>query len=131
MKLINYTSKQHAAGAIECPPQFYIFPEKWPIRNNEPMMLGYSRKTELVLSLEVLLNMKDKRVRNEKIFYTRSLDRDGLLTGDIKEGYVMKNNPFLKKMLVSPIMVPIVEGKFLYEHLEGIDVTTITFPPST
>ena len=59
------------------------------------MMLGYSRKTELVLSLEVLGYMKDKRVRNDKIFYTRSLDRDGLLTGDIEEGYVMKNDPFL------------------------------------
>ena len=126
MKWFKYTSR-HAAGTIECPPQFYDFPEKWPIRNNEPMMLGYSRRTELVLSLEVLGYMKDKRVRNDKVFYTRSLDKDGLLTGDIKEGYVMKNDPLLKKMLVSPIMVLIVEGKFLDEQLKGIDVTTISY----
>ena len=93
MKWFNYTSR-HAAGTIECPPQFYDFPEKWPIRNNEPMMLGYSRKTELVLSLEVLGYMKDKRVRNDKIFLHPIIRQRWTANGRYQRGLCDEKRPF-------------------------------------
>ena len=39
----------------------------------------------------------------------------------------MKNDPFFKKMLVSPIMVTIVEGNIRDEQPKKIDVTTISY----
>ena len=55
------------------------------------------------------------------------MERDGVLTSDVKEGYVMKNDPFRKQMLVSPVIVPIEEGKFFGDQLDGIDLTTISY----
>ena len=109
---LNYSSK-YANGIVEAPPRFHEFPEKWPIRENEGTAASYSRRIELVLSLEVLGYFKEKRVRNDPIHYTESMERDGVLTRNVKEGYVMKNDPFRKQMLVSPVVVPIEDGKFL------------------
>ena len=55
------------------------------------------------------------------------MERDGVLTKNVKEGYVMKNDPFRKQMLVSPVVVPIEEGNFFDDQLDGIDLTTISY----
>ena len=39
----------------------------------------------------------------------------------------MKNDPFRKQMLVSPVVVPIEDGKFFDNQLDGIDLTTISY----
>jgi len=75
----------------------------------------------------VLGYFKEKRVRNDPIYYTESTDRDGVMTREVKLGYVMKNDPFRKQMLVSPVVVPIEEGKFLDDQLDRIDLTTISY----
>ena len=54
------------------------------------------------------------------------MECDGVLTRNVKEGYVMKKDPFRKQMLVSPVVVPIKEGKFFDDQLDGIDLTTIS-----
>ena len=55
------------------------------------------------------------------------MERDGVLTRNVKEGYVMKNDPFRKQMLVSPVVVPIEDGKLFDDQLDGIDLTTISY----
>ena len=70
---------------------------------------------------------KEKRVRNDTVYYTESTDRDGVLTRDVKEGNVMKNDPFRKQMLVSPVVVPIEEGQFFDDQLDGMNLTTISY----
>ena len=39
----------------------------------------------------------------------------------------MKNDPFRKQMLVSPVVVPIEEGKFFDDQVHGIDLTTFSY----
>ena len=123
---LNHSSK-YANGIVEAPPRFHEFPEKCPIRGNEDTAASYSRRIELVLSLEVLGYFKEKRVRNDLIQYTESMERDGVMTRNVKEGYVMKNDPFRKQMLVSPVVVPIEDGKFFDDQLDEIDLTTFSY----
>ena len=123
---LNYSSK-YTNGIVEAPPRFHEFPEKWPIRENEGTAASYSRRIELVLSLEVLGYFKEKRVRNDLINYAESMERDGVLTRNVKEGYVMKNDPFRKQMLVSHVVVPIEDAEFVDDQLDEIGLTTISY----
>ena len=50
------------------------------------------------------------------------MERDGVLTRDVKEGYVMKNDPLRKQVLVSPVIVPIEEKKLFEDQLDGNDL---------
>ena len=112
VKWLDYNSK-HAAGVVRTPPKLHDFPEKWPIRKNETPIPSYSRSVELTLSLDVLGYMKEKRVRNDKFHYTLAHAKDGVRhIGDIEEGFVMKNDPFRKEMLISPVVIPIEENVF-------------------
>ena len=98
---------------LEHPPKVHDFPEKWLIRKNETPIPSYSRSVELTLSLDVLGYMKKKRVRNDKNHYTLAHAKDGVRhIGDIEEGFVMKNDPFRKEMLISPVVIPIEENVF-------------------
>ena len=54
---LNYSSK-YANGIVEAPPRLHEFPEKWPISENEGAAASYSRRIELVLSLEILATSK-------------------------------------------------------------------------
>ena len=76
----------------------------------------------------VLGYLKEKRVRNDKVFYTcrQSLEKEDA-TSTVEQGYVMKNDPFRKQMLVSSKEVLIVKGKLLDEQIEDIDVRTISY----
>ena len=127
VKWLDYNSK-HAAGVVRTPPKFHDFPEKWPIRKNETPIPSYSRSVELTLSLDVLGYMKEKRVRNDKVHYTLAHAKDGVRhIGDIDEGFVMKNYPFRKEMLISPVVIPIEENLFLDEHLEKVNLVPIKY----
>ena len=130
MKWLNYTSK-YAAGVIEAAPKFREHPEKWPIRSNETNAPGYasSRRVEYLLSLEVLGYMKEKRVRNDKVHYScrQSLDNEGPTEPEVVKAYVIKNDPFLKEMLVSPTVVPLRDGEFIDDQIEKIEVTKISY----
>ena len=81
----------------------------------------------MVLSLEMLGYFKENRVKNDLIHYTESMERDGVLTRDVKKGYVMKNDPLRKQVLVSPVIVPIGEKKLFEDQLDGNDLTTISY----
>ena len=54
------------------------------------------------------------------------MERDGVLTRNVKEGYVMKNDPFRKQMLVSHVVVPIEDAEFVDDQLDEIGLTTIS-----
>ena len=123
---MSYSSR-HGSGVVEAAPKFYDFPEMWPIRNTITSQ-SYSRKIELVLSLEVLGYFKEKRVRNDKVYFTtQPVDKEGASRGIIQEGFVVKNDPFKKEMMVTPEVVPIVDGVFLDDKLEGMSVTKISY----
>ena len=127
VKWLDYNSK-HAAGVVRTPPKFHDFPEKWPIRKNETPIPSYSRSVELTLSLDVLGYMKEKRVRNDKVHYTLAHAKDGVRhIGDIEEGFVMKNDPFRKEMLISPVVIPMEENVFFEEQLENVNLVPIKY----
>ena len=127
VKWLDYNSK-HAAGVVRTPPKFHDFPEKWPIQKNETPMSTYSRSVELTLSLDVLGYMKEKRVRNDKVYYTLAHAKDGVRhIGDIEEDFVMKNDPFRKEMLISPVVIPIEENVFFDEQLENVTLVPIKY----
>ena len=67
--------------------------------------------------------MKEKRVRNDKVFYTcgQSLEKGYV------QGYVMKNDSFKKEMVVSSKEVLIEKGKLLDEQIEEEEVRTISY----
>lgn len=67
--------------------------------------------------------MKEKRVRNDKVFYTcgQSLEKGYV------QGYVMKNDPFKKEMVVSSKEILIEKGKLLDEQIEEEEVRTISY----
>ena len=54
------------------------------------------------------------------------MERDGVLTRNVKDGYVMKNDPFRKQMLLSPVVVPIEDAEFVDDQLDEIGLTTIS-----
>ena len=62
------------------------------------------------------------------MFYTcgQSLEKEDA-TSTVEQGYVMKNDPFRKQMLVSSKEVLIEKGKLLDEQIEDIDVRTISY----
>ena len=127
VKCMDYNSN-YAAGVVRTPPKFHDFPEKWPIRKNETPIPSYSRSVELTLSLDVLGYMKEKRVRNDKVHYTLAHAKDGVRhIGDIEEGFVMKNDPFRKEMLISPVVIPIEESVFFDEQLENAILVPIKY----
>ena len=124
VKWLHYNSK-HAAGVVRTPPKVHDFPEKWPIRKNETPIPSYSRSVELTLSLDVL---KEKRVRNDKVHYTLAHAKDGVRhKRDIEEGFVMKNDPFRKEMLISPVVIPKEENFFFDEQLENVILVPIKY----
>ena len=95
---------------------------------NETPIPSYSRSVELTLSLDVLGYMKKKRVRNDKVHYTLAQAKDGVRhIGDIEEGFVMKNDPFRKEMLISPVVIPIEENVFFDEQLENVNLVPIKY----
>ena len=47
--------------------------------------------------------------------------------GDIEEGYVMKNDPFRKEMLISPVVIPIEENLFFDETPENVNLVPIKY----
>ena len=59
--------------------------------------------------------MKEKRVRNDRVFYTC-----GQSLGNAS-GYVIKNDPFKKEMVVSSKEVLIEKGKLLDEQIKCRD----------
>ena len=65
--------------------------------------------------------MKEKRVRNDRVFYTC-----GQSLGNAS-GYVIKNDPFKKEMVVSSKEVLIEKGKLLDEQIEEEEVRTISY----
>ena len=65
--------------------------------------------------------MKEKRVRNDRVFYTC-----GQSLGNAS-GYVIKNDPFKKEMVVSSNEVLIEKGKLLDEQIEEEEVRTISY----
>ena len=81
-----------------------------------------------MFSPKVLGYLKEKQVRNDKVFYTcgQSLEKEDA-TSTVEQGYVMKNDPFRKQMLVSSKVVLIEKGKWLDEQIEDIDVRTISY----
>ena len=97
------------------------------IGKNDGTVPSYSKRIELVLSLDVLGYFKDKRVKNDLFHYTESLEREGVLMRDVKEGYVMKNYAIRKEMLVSPVVDPIEEVKIFDIQQNRIDITTISY----
>jgi len=128
VKWLDFINSKHAEGVVEAPPKFHDFPEKWPIRKKETPIPSYSRSVELTLSLDVLGYMKEKRVRNDKVHYTLAHAKDGARhIGDIEEGFVMKNDPFRKEMLISPVVIPIEENLFFDEQLEKVKLVTIKY----
>ena len=109
VKWLDFINSKHAEGVVEAPPKFHDFPEKWPIRKKETPIPSYSRSVELTLSLDVLGYMKKKRVSSLYIAHAKDGARP---LGDIKEGFLMKNVPFRKEMLISPVVIPIEETSF-------------------
>ena len=98
------------------------------IRKNETPIPSYSRSVELTLSPDVLGYMKEKRVRNDKVHYTLAYAKDRVQhIGDIEEGFVMKNDPFRKEMLISPVLIPIEENVFFDEQLENLNLVPIKY----
>ena len=72
--------------------------------------------------------MKEKRVRNAKVHYTLAHAKDGVRhIRDIEEGFVMKNDPFRKEMLISPVVIPIEENVFFEEQLENVNLIPIKY----
>ena len=65
--------------------------------------------------------MKEKRVRNDRVFYTC-----GQSLGNAS-GYVIKNDPFKKEMVVSSKEVLIEKGKLLDEQIEEEEVRTSSY----
>ena len=129
-KWLNCTSK-YAAGVIEAAPKFREYPEEWPIRSNETNAPGYSRRIKYLLSLEVLSYMKEKLVRNDEVHYSirQSSDNEGRLAAEpeVVKAYVIKDDPFLKEMLVSPTVVPLGEREWIDDQIEQIEVTKISY----
>ena len=124
---MGYNSKQ-AAEAVKAPPKLHDFPEKWPVRRTETPIPSYSRSVDETLSLDVLGYMIEKRVRNAKVYYTLAHVKDGVRhKGDIEEGFIMKNDPFRKEMLISPVVIPIEENHFFDEQLEKLNLIPIKF----
>ena len=74
-----------------------------------------------MFSPKVLGYMKEKRVRNDRVFYTR-----GQSLGNAS-GYVIKNDPFKKEMVVSSKEVLIEKGKLLDEQIEEEEVRTSSY----
>ena len=104
------------------------FQRNGPFEKKETPIPSYSRSVELTLSLDVLGYMKEKRVRNDKVHYTLAHAKDGARhIGDIEEGFVMKNDPFRKEMLISPVVIPIEENLFFDEQLEKVKLVTIKY----
>ena len=69
--------------------------------------------------------MKEKRTRNDKVFYSTAGKEDTAST--IEQGYVMKNDPFQRQMLVSTKVVPIEVGKWLDEQIADLDTKLIKY----
>ena len=89
------------------------FQRNGPSEKNETRIQSNIRSVEWTLSLDVQGYMKEKRVRNDKVDYTLAHAKDGVRhLGDIEEGFVMKNDPFRKEMLISPVVIPIEENLF-------------------
>ena len=65
------------------------------------------------MGLDVLVYMKEKRVRNDKVHYTMAHAKYGVRhQGDIEEG---------KEMLISPVVIPIEENLFFRRATGKID----------
>ena len=75
-----------------------------------------------MFSLKVLGYLKEKRVRNDNVFYTcgQSLEKEDALS-TVEQGYVMKNDPFRKERLLSSKEVLIEKGKLLDEQIKCRD----------